>query len=84
MKITIEYESSWRNSFLDGSNNEKLPKKGRNFLASVKQLNEKNNPENFIKREITISTVMGMMNRLIGTRENYISPGRSKPITSYK
>ena len=66
MKITIEYESSWRNSFLDGSNNEKLPKKGRKFLASVKQLNEKNHPENFIKREITLNTIMGLMNRLIG------------------
>lgn len=27
MRIIIEYESSWRNSFLDGSNNEPLPKK---------------------------------------------------------
>ncbi|SCN46662.1 FIG00921294: hypothetical protein [methanotrophic endosymbiont of Bathymodiolus azoricus (Menez Gwen)] len=31
MKIIIDYDSSWRNSFLDPttSNNEPLPKKGR-------------------------------------------------------
>jgi hypothetical protein len=28
MQIIIEYESSWRNSFLDGSNNQPLPKGG--------------------------------------------------------
>lgn len=33
MQIIIEYESSWRNSFLDGSNNEPLPKGGRNFYC---------------------------------------------------
>lgn len=35
MQITIDYESSWRNSFLDGNNNEALPKNGRRFVASV-------------------------------------------------
>ncbi|MBL4650511.1 MAG: hypothetical protein JKX67_11275 [Colwellia sp.] len=63
MKITIEYESSWRNSFLDGNNNEPLPKTGRKFIGSMTSLK---NPENFIKREITIDTVMGVLNRLIG------------------
>ncbi|MDQ6990271.1 MAG: type I-Fv CRISPR-associated protein Cas5fv [Mariprofundaceae bacterium] len=63
MKIMIEYESSWRNSFLDGSNNEELPKKGRKFIASMTNL-KKN--ENFIQREITLDTVMGILNRLIG------------------
>ncbi|MCK5719006.1 MAG: hypothetical protein KAH84_03535 [Thiomargarita sp.] len=63
MKIIIEYESSWRNSFLDGSNNEELPKKGRKFIASMTNLKK---PENFIQREITIDTVMGVLNRLIG------------------
>ena len=66
MKILIEYESSWRNSFLDGSNDEKLPKKGRKFIASGTNLNDRNHPENFIKREVTLNTVMGVMNRLIG------------------
>ena len=63
MKITVEYESSWRNSFLDGSNNEALPKAGRKFIGSMTSLKK---PENFIKRDITIDTVMGVLNRLIG------------------
>lgn len=66
MDILIEYESSWRNSFLDGSNDEALPKKGRKFIASGKNLNDRMHPENFIKREITLNTVMGILNRLIG------------------
>jgi hypothetical protein len=63
MKITIEYESSWRNSFLGGNNNEPLPKTGRKFIGSMTSLKK---PENFIKRNITIDTVMGVLNRLIG------------------
>ena len=63
MKIIIDYESSWRNSFLDGSNNEELPKKGRKFIGSMTNLR---NTENFKQREITIDTVMGILNRLIG------------------
>ena len=63
MKITIEYESSWRNSFLDGSNNEPLPKVGRKFIGSMTSLKK---PENFIKHDITLDTVMGLLNRLIG------------------
>lgn len=63
MKITVEYESSWRNSFLDGSNNEALPKKGRKFVGSMTNLKDANN---FMLREITLDTVMGVLNRLIG------------------
>lgn len=63
MKITIEYDSSWRNSFLDGSNAEPLPKKGRKFVGSMTSLQK---PENFMPREITLDTVMGLLNRLIG------------------
>lgn len=63
MKITIEYESSWRNSFLDGSNNDPLPKNGRKFISSMTNLKK---PENYIKREVTLDTVMGLLNRLIG------------------
>ena len=63
MKIIVEYESSWRNSFLDGNNNEELPKKGRKFIASMTSLKK---PENFVQREVTIDTVMGILNRLIG------------------
>ena len=63
MKIVIKYESSWRNSFLDGSNNEELPKKGRAFVASMANLAKEGN---YINREVTIDTVMGLLNRLIG------------------
>jgi hypothetical protein len=66
MKILIEYEASWRNSFLDGSNNEPLPKGGRKFVASIQNLNDRSHPENFIERKVTQDTVMGIMNRLIG------------------
>ncbi len=63
MKITIDYEASWRNSFLDGSNNEPLPKKGRNFIGSMTKLGLE---ENFKSRDITLDTVLGVLNRLIG------------------
>lgn len=63
MKIIIEYDSSWRNSFLGGSNNEALPKGGRKFIGSMTSLRK---PENFKKHEITLDTVMGVLNRLIG------------------
>lgn len=63
MKLVIEYEASWRNSFLDGLNNESLPKDGRNFIGSMTNLKTQGN---FIKREITKDTVMGVLNRLIG------------------
>ena len=63
MKIFIEYEASWRNSFLNGSNNEPLPKKGRDFISSMTELKKQ---ENFISRQVTMDTVMGLLNRLIG------------------
>lgn len=67
MRITIRYESSWQNSFLDGSNNKPLPKRGRGFIGSMAKLNDRGSKgENFIKREITHDTVMGVLNRLIG------------------
>jgi hypothetical protein len=63
MKIEIAYEASWRNSFLDGSNDEALPKKGRKFIGSITALK---NSENYITRDVTHNTVMGILNRLIG------------------
>ena len=63
MQITIEYDSSWRNSFLDGSNNENIPKNGRKFIGSMTELKKS---ENYIRRDITKDTVMGILNRLIG------------------
>lgn len=63
MKITIDYDSCWRNSFLGGSNNEPLPKKGREFLGSMTNLKKEGN---FKVCENTLDTVMGLLNRLIG------------------
>ena len=63
MKIIIDYESSWRNSFLDGDNNEPLPKKGRDFIASMTNLKKEGN---FKVRDVSLDTVMGVLNRLIG------------------
>lgn len=62
MKLVIEYEASWRNSFLDGSNNERLPKKGRNFIATSSQLSK----NTYFHHEVTKDTVMGLLNRLVG------------------
>ncbi len=68
MRITIHYEASWRNSFLDGSNSEPLPPNGRAFIGSMTCLSKRVNDQyaNFIKREVSINTVMGLLNRLIG------------------
>lgn len=69
MRITIQYEASWRNSFLSGSNNEPLPKSGREFLGSMTALGKRDTQgdyANFIKRNISHDTVMGLLNRLIG------------------
>ena len=89
MKIEIEYEASWRNSFLDGSNNEALPKNGRKYIASSTNLGKS---ENYIKRDVTLSTVMGILNRLIGDQrklyqakndENYYFKDIEKFITFF-
>lgn len=69
MRITIKYEASWQNSFLDGSNNEPLPKGGRGFIGSMANLSKRNGDgkyPNFIERKISHDTVMGVLNRLIG------------------
>lgn len=75
MKIIIKYEASWRNSFLDGSNNRKLPNKGRNFIASMTSLKKS---ENYIQRSVTKDTVMGVLNRLIG-EQGKLYQARLKP-----
>lgn len=63
MRIIIDYEASWRNSFLDGSNNESLPKKGRNYVASMTELKK---PGNYHQRSVSKNTVLGILSRLIG------------------
>lgn len=61
MQIIIEYESSWRNSFLDGEDNTTK----RNFIGSMTALGDKK-VNNYKARTITKNTVMGILNRLIG------------------
>lgn len=63
MRIIIEYEASWRNSFLDGSNNQAPGK--RKYVGSITALKKKDNQ---MDRAITKDTVMGVLNRLIGDR----------------
>jgi len=63
MRIIIDYESSWRNSFLVGDNNQPLPPKGRDFIGSMTNLKI---PKNFKKRQVTLDTVMGILNRVVG------------------
>ncbi len=63
MKIIIDYESSWRNSFLEEGHDQPLPKKGRNFVASMTELEKE---QNYQQRDITKNTVMGILSRLIG------------------
>ena len=75
MRITIEYESSWRNSFLDGSNNESLPRQGRNFIGSMTALGKEGN---FKTRAVTKDTVMGILNRLIGEQRKLYQARQDK------
>lgn len=63
MLIKIRYEATWRNSFLDGSNNERIPQGGRKFIASMTELKKEGN---YKSRQISKDTVMGVLNRLIG------------------
>jgi len=62
MKIVINYDSCWRNSFLAGSNDEPLPKEGRKYAASKEGVAK----YGIKKQDVTIRTVMGVLNRLIG------------------
>jgi len=63
MQIKIEYKSTWGNSFLDGDNNQPLPTKGRGFVCSLRELQKEGN---YMPRQTTLSTVMGILSRLIG------------------
>ncbi|EKO3563960.1 hypothetical protein P0E95_000282 [Vibrio metschnikovii] len=80
MKITIEYDSCWRNSFLGGSNNDPVPKKGREFLGSMTNLKKEGN---FKVCETTLDTVMGILNRLIGDQRKLYQARRKIHETSY-
>lgn len=75
MKITIAYEASWRNSFLDGSNDEPVPKGGRKFIGSMTELKKDGN---FKKHDVTLSTVMGILNRLIGDQRKLYQSRQSE------
>jgi Cas5fv helical domain len=81
MRITIKYEASWRNSFLDGSNNEPLPKGGRGFVGSMTNLSKRNSDgkyPNFIERKVSHDTVMGVLNRLIGDQRKLYQSREAK------
>lgn len=75
MRIIIDYEASWRNSFLDGSNNEALPKKGRNYVASMTELKK---PENYLQRSVSRNTVLGILSRLIGDQRKLYQARQSE------
>lgn len=75
MRIIIDYEASWRNSFLDGSNDEALPKKGRNYVASMTELKK---PENYLQRSISKNTVLGILSRLIGDQRKLYQARQSE------
>lgn len=49
--------------FLSGSNNEPLPKNGRDFVASMTSLKDNGN---FKNRDVSLDTVMGVLSCLIG------------------
>ncbi|WP_269617935.1 type I-Fv CRISPR-associated protein Cas5fv [Zhongshania sp. BJYM1] len=66
MKIVIEYDSSWRNSFLDGNNNEPLPRSGRTFIAASSSLNDRKKPDSYKAVGVTKQTVFGVLCRLVG------------------
>jgi hypothetical protein len=76
VKLTIHYDSSWRNSFLDGSNNEPLSsKKGRKFIGSMTELKKQGN---YIDRELSSDTVMGVLNRLVGDQRKLYQSRQAK------
>lgn len=83
MKITIDYDSCWRNSFLDGSNNKPLPRQKngfyRKYIGSVDSLKKDGN---FKLCEITLDTIMGVLNRLIGDQRK-LYQARNKEFESY-
>ncbi|MBE8167628.1 MAG: hypothetical protein HAW66_04600 [Shewanella sp.] len=57
LNIKINYEGSWRNSFLD---------ENYKYIASITSM--KKSADNYIEREITDDTAFGIMHRLIGDR----------------
>lgn len=75
MRIIIDYEASWRNSFLDGSNNEPLPKKGRNYVASMTELKKS---ENYLQRTVSKNTILGILSRLIGDQRKLYQARQSE------
>lgn len=67
MQITIEYQSSWRNIFSDGTNDEPVGQNGRPYIASGKNLNDLKK-STYKEADVTKQTVRGILNRIIGER----------------
>jgi hypothetical protein len=70
MEISIEYSSKWGNSFLS----EQDEKGNRSYIASLSKMNDGKNKENqlgyYKERDISISTVYGILYRLLGARKS--------------
>ena len=75
MRIIIDYEASWRNSFLDDNNDQPLPKKGRNYVASMTELKK---PENYLQKSVSKNTVLGILSRLIGDQRKLYQARQSE------
>ncbi len=69
MEITIKYDSIWGNSFLSSPDEKK-----RKYIASSSNMNDKKNKninnklDFYKKREIGLTTVLGLVYRLMGAR----------------
>ena len=65
MQISIEYNSIWQNSFLAGDCDKPISKENkREFMATSKS-------KNYVIKEITTNTVLGVLCRLIGDQRKF-------------
>lgn len=60
MQISIEFDSIWQNSFLDGSDDSPIGKDNKREFTATSQ------NKVIARKEITKSTVLGILSRLIG------------------
>lgn len=87
MKIIINYESIWQNSFVNKTVNETVNKKGvissqviSSYKASMKSIKDN---KGLTESPITQNTVMGVLNRLIGER-HILEKARQRPDYFFK
>lgn len=69
MEISIKYDSIWGNSFIEAENEDN---KKRKYIASLSSMNDNKNKDNqkdlYKRRGISLTTVYGLMYRLVGAR----------------